>query len=94
MTQLWVREIKRHRIVRSETIDLSGDVQTALGDLCVRMDVPRPMWLAKHTREWTQFGLTSFTKDHFVESVSFDKLEIESFDPDAKKKKSQDPRNG
>ncbi|MCL1963945.1 MAG: hypothetical protein FWF69_02655 [Firmicutes bacterium] len=93
MPHLWVREIKKQRIARSETIALGNDVIAALGSLCAKLDIPRPLWLEKHTREWEQFGQTSFSKDHFMESVSFDRLEIESFDPDAKKKKSRDPRN-
>jgi len=94
MARLWVREIRKQRIARSETVDLGEDLMAALGAVCVKLDIPRPIWLEKHAREWSQFGQTSFSKDHFVEGVSFDKLEIESFDPDAKRKKSQDPRNG
>lgn len=94
MLQLWVRMIRKHRIIRSETAPFDGDLQETLGELCTRMDIPRPLFLGKHEREWAQFGQTAFSKDHFVESVPFDKLEIEQIDPDAKKKKSQDPRNG
>lgn len=93
MIQLWARIIHRHRISHSETIELQGDLMDALGELCIRMDIPRPLFLGKHEREWEQFQQTAFTKDHFVESVSFDRLEIELFDSDAKRKKSQDPRN-
>lgn len=94
MLRLWARTVKKNRIARSETVDMPGDLMEALGEVCALMDIPRPMWLAKHEREWDQFRQTAFTKDHFVESVPFDKLEIEQFDPDEKKKKSQDPRNG
>lgn len=96
MTSLWVREIRRHRIVRSETAPLADDASLldVLGALCARMDVPRPLFLAKHAREWAQFGQTFFSPEHFVESVSFDRLEIERIDPDAKKARSSDPRNG
>ena len=41
----------------------------------------------------TEFGQTRFLPDAFMEHVSFDRLEIEFIDPDAKKKKSNDPRN-
>lgn len=94
MTYLWARMIHKHRIIASETIVLEDDLLSALSDLCARMDIPRPMFLQKHEKEWEQFGQTAFTRDHFVESVSFDKLEIETYDPDEKKKKSMDPRNG
>lgn len=94
MTQLWVRAIKKHRIARSETIELGDNLMEALGALCIRMDLPRPMILGKHEREWAQFGLTSFTKDHFVEAIPYDRIEVEQIDTEAPKKKSQDPRNG
>ncbi len=93
MIQLWARIIHKHRIARSETIEMRGDLTETLGELCMRMDIPRPLFLGKHEREWAQFQQTAFTKEHFVESVPFDRLEIEQFDSEAKKKKSQDPRN-
>jgi hypothetical protein len=37
--------------------------------------------------------MTRFLQDAFFETVPFEKLEIEYIDPDAPKKKSQDPRN-
>lgn len=95
MTELWARAIKRQRIARSETVPLDGDDMTeALSALMLKMDLPRPMLLPKHEREWAQFGLTTFLPDHFVESIPYERVEIERIDPDAKKKRSQDPRNG
>lgn len=94
MTQLWARAIKKNRIVRSETIPLEDDLMEMLGQLLALMDLPRPLFLGKHEREWTQFGQTSFNSDHFVESIPYDKIEIERIDPEEKKKRSKDPRNG
>lgn len=94
MILLWARAIKKQRIVRSETMELSDDLTETLTDLFTKMDLPRPMWLGKNDREWEQFRLTSFSKDNFIETIPYDKVEIEQIDPDAKKKKSQDPRNG
>lgn len=95
MTELWVRAIKRHRIALSETEPMEdGNMIEALSALLARMDLPRPLFLPKHEREWEEFGLTSFTRDHFIEAIPYDRIEIERIDPDAKKKRSQDPRNG
>ena len=94
MARLWARMIGKHRILRSETVEYTDDLPNALHELCFKMDIPRPLFLSKHRREWEQFQQTSFLKDHFVESVAFDKLEIERIDEDAPKKKSKDPRNG
>ena len=93
-TSVWVRVIKRGRIAQQETepCDHEG-VEEALEAALYRMDLPKPLWLQKHQREWDEFGLTRFLPDDFLESVDFQRLEIEFIDPDAKKKKSRDYRN-
>lgn len=94
MVNLWVRIIKKQRIVQSNTVKMTENVQDALSQVCAIMDIPRPMFLQKHIREWEQFRQTSFSQDHFVEPVYFDKLELEQIDTEAPKRKSSDPRNG
>lgn len=92
---LWVKEIRHHRIDRQATAPCTrDDPQDALAEACRELDIPKPLWLDKHQREWDEFGMTRFLPDAFFESVPFDRLEIEYIDPDAKKRKSQDPRNG
>lgn len=92
---LWVKEIRHHRIDRQATAPCTrDDPQDALAEACRELDIPKPLWLDKHQREWDEFGMTRFLPDAFFESVSFERLEIEYIDPDAKKRKSQDPRNG
>ena len=92
MTGLWVRLMKKHRIDRqaTRTCDFAA-ARDALTDLCRELDVLRPIWLPKHEREFESFRMTGFTRDHFLEDVPFDRLEIEFFD-DARRK-SRDPRN-
>ena len=91
---LWVRTIRRHRMDR-QTVEpcTRSDPQDALAEACRRLDLPRPLWLDKNQRDWDQFGQTRFLPDAFVESVDFDRLEIEYIDPDAPKKRSNDYRN-
>ena len=92
---LWVKEIRHHRIDRQATAPCTrDDPQDALAEACRELDILKPLWLDKHQREWDEFGMTRFLPDAFFESVPFDRLEIEYIDPDAKKRKSQDPRNG
>ena len=94
MSRLWVRLVKNHRIVRHEAAPCAwGDEQQALVEMCREMDVPAPMWLGKHEFEFESFRHTAFTKDHFIEDVSFDRMEIEFLDDDGKRRKSSDPRN-
>ena len=94
MSRLWVKEIKRHRIERQEAAPCAwGAEQTVLREMMQQMDLPSPIWLKKHEREYDEFRRTSFLPDHFVEDVSFERIEIEYLDDTDKKRKSSDPRN-
>ena len=94
MSRLWIRLIRHHRITRQMTVDCAwGDERDALREACHDLDVPAPIWLNKNENEFEQFRRTAFTADSFVESVSFDRMEIEFLDDEDKKRKSRDPRN-
>ena len=93
-TALWLRTIKYHRMDKQHVEPCTRDnPEMALEAACRQLDISRPIWLDKHTREWEEFGQTRFLPDDFLESVDFQRLEIEFIDPDAKKKKSRDYRN-
>ena len=85
--RLWGRIIKGHRIDRQETVEIQNDdIEEAFLEICRRFDVQRPIQLPKHNREFEKFGRTFYAKEHFTESVDFDKLEIELIMPDGEKK--------
>lgn len=87
--RLWGRIIKHTRIIRQETVEIEdGDVEEAFLVICRRFDVQRPLQLPKHNREWEKFGRTFYTKEHFTESIDFDRLELELLMPDGEKKSS------
>lgn len=94
MELLWVRMMKKQRIIGQETMAM-GDlaVLDVLQELCAKLDIPRPLWLNKHARDYEQFGHTAFTQEHFMEHIAFDRLEIERMDPEAEKRTRKDPRN-
>lgn len=88
-TGIWVRLMKKNRIDRDITAPCSLETwQGALENACQKLDVPRPMILPRHERDWDQFSQARFLPDHFVESVSFDRMEVEFIDPDKKKKEN------
>ena len=94
MPRLWARIIKKHRIERQATYDCRyEDVEEALTELCREFDIPRPLWLDKHTREYAEFRRTQFLPEHFMEDVPFQRLEIEYLDDDDTPRRSRDPRN-
>ena len=70
-----------------------SEAQEALTELCREFDIPRPLWLNKHEREFEDFRRTQFLPEHFMEDVPFQRLEIEFLEDDAKSRRSQDPRN-
>jgi hypothetical protein len=69
------------------------EVEEALTELCREFDIPRPLWLNKHYREFEEFRRTQFLPEHFMEDVSFQRLDIEFLEDDGKTRKSNDPRN-
>ena len=87
--QLWVRVIRKNKIIESRTAPCTYETwQQALDDICHGLDISRPVILPRHERDWEQFGLTPFLPEHFLESVHFDKLELQYIDPDKKKKRN------
>ena len=94
MPRLWARIIQRHRIERQATFECRfEDVDDALTELCREFDIPRPIWLDKHRREYEEFRRTRFLPEHFMEEVPFQRLEIEYLDDDDRTRRSTDPRN-
>ena len=85
--RLWGRLIRHHRIARQETVTIENDdIEEAFLEICRRFDVQRPLQLPKHNREFEKFGRTAYTREHFTESIAFDRLEIELILPDGEKK--------
>lgn len=84
--RIWAKTIK-HQKIRSEVVrefslarpsDLSGWTPV-LHELCQALDLARPVVLEKHVRELGQFSHTAFRQSDFMESVDFDRFEIEIF---------------
>ena len=87
--RLWGRMMKQQRIIRQETIEIENDdIEEAFLEICRRFDVQRPIQLPKHNREFEKFGRTFFAKEHFTESIDFDRLELELIMPDGEKRSS------
>lgn len=94
MARLWARIIVKHRIAKQATAPCEwGNQEEALVEICKEFDIPCPLWLNKHEREFEDFRHTSFLPEHFMEEVPFQKLEIEYLDDTNKKRRSNDPRN-
>ncbi len=94
MARLWGILRRKNRIWHDVVVEVEGDgsdaTQDALGEICYKLDIPRPIFLDKHSEEMERFGRTAFTQDHFIESIPFDRFEIEFL---REKHRSGDPRN-
>jgi len=81
--------MKRQRIIKQETVEIENDdVEEAFLEICRRFDLQRPLQLPKHNREFENFGRTFYSREHFTESIDFDRLEIELIMPDGEKRSS------
>ena len=72
---------------------MASPAAEALAEVCHDFDIPCPLWLNKHEREFEDFRHTAFLPEHFMEEVPFQKLEIEFLDDTGVKRRSNDPRN-
>ena len=97
--RIWAKTTT-HQKIQSEVVrefslarpsDLEGWIPI-LHELCQALDLSRPVVLEKHIRELEQFSHTVFRQNDFMESVSFDRFEIEIF-PEKKEHESFDSRS-
>ncbi|MCR5610461.1 MAG: hypothetical protein K6F68_01320 [Clostridiales bacterium] len=84
--KLWGKTKVDTRIVKSETVVVHAksayeveDWSEPFAELCHRMNLSRPVILKKHVRELTEFSHTVFLPADFMESVDFDRFEVEVF---------------
>ncbi len=84
---IWVRLMKKSRMEKDVTVACAReDWQDALAQACHELDIGKPLVLPRHERDWDQFSQARFLKEHFVEDVPFDRMEVEFIDPDQKRK--------
>lgn len=79
MIQIWFKTFNKERLVDSVIINF--DDQPNLSDIateaCNKFDYPSPVILNKHEKEFKEFNITGFSKGDFMETVPFEKMEIE-----------------
>ena len=86
--RIWFKLWEDSHLIRQETVeDLTEDTRThkvmrSLEEACRRLDLGRPIWLDKNIREFQNRSRTRFSKDNFVEDISFDYLEIQVLEED------------
>jgi len=92
--KLWAKCLLEQRIqsdvVREFIVEATPteaeEWEEILTELCKPLDLSRPVLMKKHIRDLLQFRRTVFYPTDFMESVDFDRFEIEIF-PEKKKER-------
>jgi len=82
MFRIWAKTTKGDKITRSEIFAFDGkyaqkQFSSCLSVICDQMDLPAPVVLKCHIRNFSAFNITKFKPDDFVESVDFDVFLLE-----------------
>lgn len=82
MYKIWLRTIKKDKMVINKTFAFDDEFEpknfsNIVASMCHSLDLPNPVILSYHVRNFDKFHTVSFKKDDFVEKVGFDKMTIE-----------------
>lgn len=83
MFRIWGRLFQNNRMLK-DTVAVINDrsmtrthkVFQALDQICLTLDLSKPIWLDSNIEEFKKIGRTRFTKDSFIEPVDFDYLDF------------------
>lgn len=83
--RVWVTLIKKQKRVQEFVANIAMNeedsreilLEQALEQALPPMDLPRPVLLSKHLRDFIDFGRTQFAPSDFVESIPGDMLAVE-----------------
>ncbi|MDO4852829.1 MAG: hypothetical protein Q4A88_05330 [Clostridia bacterium] len=89
--RVWAKTLKDHKIqtdvVQEFALARPSDLYgwtPVIDDLCHALDIERPVILNKHIQDLCTFNRVIFRPSDFMDSVGFDRFEIEIF-PEKKK---------
>jgi hypothetical protein len=91
MFKVWGKIIIENKITRSydfednSSLGFNDKRMKAFSEICYNFDLSEPMWLEKHSKEFSEYNRATFYPEDFVESIDFDKLVIDLIDYDEKK---------
>ena len=84
MFKIYAKLITNNKVVSDYVYELKNDFSISdffeyLQEICGHFDVPTPILLTKHIKNFLIFDNTIFTQEDFVESFPYDKLMIEIY---------------
>ncbi len=84
MFRMWGKLVKNNRTILDTVAEIPYGSLTrtqmvfqALDEICVRLDLGKPIWLDANIREFQLRDRTRFGQDQFIETIDFDFLEIQ-----------------
>jgi hypothetical protein len=72
----WAKIKIEDRMLKDVIVE-GEELRSAVAAVCDAFDLSKPIMLDKHLNETRDFNRTVFYPDDFIDSVSFDSLEIE-----------------
>lgn len=88
MFRLWTKIFTDNHLIKDMVIsDDSVNTRTkkifsALESACNEFDLSQPIWLDSNIRDFQRHSKVRFYQDNFIESISFDYLEIQVIEED------------
>ncbi len=88
MFRMWAKIWGNNRMIKDVVIcnkeeeTRTKKILDALDEICHIFDLAKPIWLDSTIEEFKKHDKVRFTKDNFVESISFDYLEIQVIEED------------
>ena len=86
--RIWGKIIKDNHLLRDTVVLLEGSerrtikVFEGLRLICMEFDLAVPTWLDVNVREFQKIAKTRFRQASFIETISFDYLEIQVIEED------------
>lgn len=91
MFRLWAKLFEQNRMIKDITIcdgasseekNRTKKVFDAVEEVCYTFDLGKPIWLKSNIEEFRRLDKTRFYQDNFIETISFDYLEIHVIEED------------
>ncbi len=89
MFRIWGKVMKENKVLRDYTVCIDDQSMTrtqkvyhALDEICVKFDLPKPLWLKKNQQDFIRSARTRFNQDNFIEQINFDYLDFQIIEED------------
>lgn len=89
MFRMWAKIFKDNRMIKDivicnddTTLNRTRKIYQSLDEICYAFDLSKPIWLDSTIEEFKRLDKTRFIQDNFIDSISFDYLEIQVIEED------------